>query len=489
MALSPAGEITPGRDVVQFFRPAQDHLAAVTLRLATYLRQLSGALTIELHAVEESVDGAGSPIVLIGPALISHVEPADDIENNGTIDVFVGPQEDAAGRIFALRIAGDGTAPGHAPTVYLDDAGQRIQGHLRCFVGDEDMGALGLAADLSYAPPTVASTVPIGILYSPVTQCNLACIHCISRDTRTAVRRLPDAIKAQIKGWCDDGTLRALDGDYSGDLLWADTRYPGELDFVLGLGIRVHITTNGVHLTPAVAERLCRAAAALDGVNISLDAATDETFRRVRKGAPALSLVTANIRALVEARARAGATFPVSMSFTLMRSTLDELPAFIRLAASLGVDTVLARHLEAYTEDMEAESLWLDQERFNAVRPAALALAAELGILLGLPAEFDGGRLRSGHRICPVPWTLAAVMGNGDVAACCVPGMTMGNLHEESMEAIWNGPRYQQLRRTVNSPDPPAICNACPMFRARNNRESYLFHRVRAPASHDASNA
>jgi radical SAM protein with 4Fe4S-binding SPASM domain len=68
------------------------------------------------------------------------------------------------------------------------------------------------------------------------------------------------------------------------------------------------------------------------------------------------------------------------------------------------------------------------------------------------------------------------VLGNGDVAACCVPGLVMGNLNENSMEEIWDGPRYRELRATVNSSKPLPSCASCPMFRQVDNPDSYLIH-------------
>ena len=49
------------------------------------------------------------------------------------------------------------------------------------------------------------------------------------------------------------------------------------------------------------------------------------------------------------------------------------------------------------------------------------------------------------------------------------------------MTEIWQGDRYQQLRATVNGPNPPAPCSICPMFRRTGNRASYLQHSGRQP--------
>ncbi|WP_409567636.1 SPASM domain-containing protein [Methylobacterium sp. J-030] len=44
------------------------------------------------------------------------------------------------------------------------------------------------------------------------------------------------------------------------------------------------------------------------------------------------------------------------------------------------------------------------------------------------------------------------------------------------MEKIWNGPRYQELRWSVNSPNPPPACKTCPIIRDINDRDSYMIH-------------
>jgi hypothetical protein len=54
----------------------------------------------------------------------------------------------------------------------------------------------------------------------------------------------------------------------------------------------------------------------------------------------------------------------------------------------------------------------------------------------------------------------------------------MGNLTRNTMEKIWNGPCYRELRFTVNSAKPSPVCAACPMFRKSDNPDSYLIYRA-----------
>ena len=197
-----AGDITPGRDIVQFFRASADHLSVISPRLATNRNALHGTLTISLHRVDEiGPDGAGglTRIIDAGPAIVTMVERADEIEDNETVDLFLDPLAKSAGQLYALCLSAAGTAQGHAPTVWLTNEAGRLPGHLDCYVGEcLEPDGYGVEAALFYAP--LIADFPTFILCSPITQCNLNCIHCISRSTRTNVQRLPDTIKAQIQG-------------------------------------------------------------------------------------------------------------------------------------------------------------------------------------------------------------------------------------------------------------------------------------------------
>jgi radical SAM protein with 4Fe4S-binding SPASM domain len=290
-----------------------------------------------------------------------------------------------------------------------------------------------------------------------------------------SVSRLAPEIRSLIAQWCHDGKVAQVSTDYSGDLFWADHRFGGELDFFSDLQVPLSVSTNGVHMTPEASRTLLRSR--VRWVNVSLDAGTDETFRRVRKGAPSLDAVVANMRAMAAARCEAGRTDVVlSIGFTLMRSNIAELPAVLQLCRDVGFDLVSTRHLEAYTRDMAHESFWFDHAAFNDAREAALALAGEMGVALYMPRAFEPRPERRGHHRCSEPWRSAVILGNGDVQVCCVPGpgMLMGNLHERPMEEIWNGPAYQDFRIRVNSANPPVACANCPMWRLENNRGSYL---------------
>jgi len=74
-------------------------------------------------------------------------------------------------------------------------------------------------------------------------------------------------------------------------------------------------------------------------INISFDAATPETYAKIRGGD--FEKVLSNVAALVKARAASRRSdFKIMINMTMMRANIEELPEFIRLAKRLGVDEV-----------------------------------------------------------------------------------------------------------------------------------------------------
>lgn len=461
----PAGEILPTRDLVQTFRTEQPFLSSVTVILANFRKRPKCLICADISILEGEDTWR---------SILRVVEDGRAIYDNEPFCIFLPPDGIPSGATLKLCLSSPNALPGHALTAWLHSGEKRIPGHLQCRLGDENFGELGLSAELAYSPPFASSEIPPGILLSPVTQCNLNCTHCISRSTRKKLSRLSIDIRADIHRWCREGKVTGIATDYSGDILWADTHFGGELDYVLNLHVPFSIDTNGVCLTGDVIKKLL--GSKLRNLNVSLDASRPERYRRIRRGAPPLEEVLANIRAFSTALTDADLRNEIRLSigFTLMACNIDELPDLVRTAAKLGVPAIFCRHLEVYTEDMEEESLFFQPERFNLKRKESLEIAEQLKITLLIPPEFDDAHEGNGRMPCLEPWRSAVVLGNGDVAACCVPGTVLGNLNETSMQALWQGEAYQQFRRRVNSSDPPPSCRNCPIHRARNNKLGYF---------------
>jgi MoaA/NifB/PqqE/SkfB family radical SAM enzyme len=63
---------------------------------------------------------------------------------------------------------------------------------------------------------------------------------------------------------------------------------------------------------------------------------------------------------------------------------------------------------------------------------------------------------------CLAPWKVFHLRADGSVRACCTLRRSMGDLHHQTVEQIWNGEEYVRLRRAfVEQSGIPGTCYRC----------------------------
>ena len=238
----------------------------------------------------------------------------------------------------------------------------------------------------------------------------------------------------------------------------------------------VLFNSDAISLTAARARRLIESG--LDEFRVSMDAATAESYQRLR-GVDRFARVVENVARLVALERTLDRTTPcVSLWFTASRTNIEELPAFVQLAADRGVGEVYVQRLVfnglglATAENALHARL---RQREQARLVEAETLAARLGIAMrasGLAtplASFQGGDGARPWAGCQRPWTLAYVTANGHVLPCCIspwvardyPGLILGHAFHERFRSIWDGERYQRFRTAFESATPPDPCRGC----------------------------
>jgi radical SAM protein with 4Fe4S-binding SPASM domain len=83
--------------------------------------------------------------------------------------------------------------------------------------------------------------------------------------------------------------------------------------------------------------------------------------------------------------------------------------------------------------------------------------AVKLGV--GIPAEptQEGARYT-----CKFLWNELFVSLSGDVAPCCIQGRpVVGNINEQDLGSIWNGPLMREMRERLLDGDPIPCCKDC----------------------------
>lgn len=242
-------------------------------------------------------------------------------------------------------------------------------------------------------------------------------------------------------------------------------------------GATVLFNSDAISLTPKRALQLIESR--LDEFRVSMDAATRGTYAKIR-GVDQFDRVIGNVAELRDLQRKLERQVPrISVWFTAMKVNLDELPAFVRLAAAMGVPEVNVQRLVYYGHGMAVAEQSLHralQERQADLIKEAEELARALAItfkasgattpLESLQGTDLGKRPWSG---CQRPWTLSYVTANGNVLPCCIApwtaknyrGALLGNAFTQDFANIWNGDLYHKFRETFETDVPPDPCRGC----------------------------
>jgi len=239
---------------------------------------------------------------------------------------------------------------------------------------------------------------------------------------------------------------------------------------------RLEASTNGALLDEAMIEKLLPV---LGHLTFSIDAATEETYGRVRASKSFKKVISAFQRL---SRARDQATpskhFDLSTVFTLMRSNASELCDFLRLSSEWGADGVYVRHLLVHFPAFQEETLIRDPKAANPLIEKAAKEADRLGLtvflpdLIGQDASEQGdakdvpsssGTKRERSRVqCAFLWRTIVILADGSIYPC--GGLSpplLGNIKETSFADIWNGGLLREMRRRLNTDDPHPTCAHC----------------------------
>lgn len=241
--------------------------------------------------------------------------------------------------------------------------------------------------------------------------------------------------------------------------------------------ITVLFNSDAISLTPTRAGQLIDSG--LDEYRVSMDAATRETYTKLR-GVDQFERVIRNVGHLVTLQQQRGCSTPrVSIWFTTLKANLEELPAFIELAARLQVTEVNAQRLvfNGYGLAVQEQSLHrcLEERELQLIRDAE-AMAQERGIVFKASGATTPVQSLHGAASeqrpwagCQRPWTLSYVTANGNVLPCCISPWTttqyrqlvLGNALTTAFPQVWNGARYQQFRQEFESDVAPEPCRGC----------------------------
>jgi MoaA/NifB/PqqE/SkfB family radical SAM enzyme len=322
----------------------------------------------------------------------------------------------------------------------------------------------------------VADALPVCLYLEVTNRCNLLCETCPRTfedleppaDMRwelftSIVDQVPDVARVVLHGVGEPMLVRDL---------------PRMIRYLKERGVYVLFNTNGTLLNPSKHRELIETG--LDELRVSLDAADAKTFLAVR-GKNFFDRIVRNVRAFTEAQQQLGIERPrVSLWLTGLKETIDQLPAFVHLAATMRVREVYLQRL-VYGEQgfgmARPESSLFEAvlEREAAAIRDAEQLGRDLGVRLDASGATEPGL--SLHRqedkqpwsACRRPWSLMYFTAHGRALPCCIApfsargyaSYTLGDATQSTLREIWNSSRYRNFRTALLSETPAKPCANC----------------------------
>lgn len=227
-------------------------------------------------------------------------------------------------------------------------------------------------------------------------------------------------------------------------------------------------STNGVMLDDVIARALLDLE--LDWISFSVDAATPTLYERIRQGAR-FDTVTANIAHLRDLKKERKLPLPrMMMVFVMMtgaQENFHELPEYVELAHSLGVEQVIAKNLDVIIKDGDDERRLFShtgesRAPVEAAISAAQIKAEALGMQLRVYDRQPHERVICEHR----PDRNLYINWAGNVSPCIslsyaenrvfnghrvhVPAQIFGNVSQEDILSIWDNPAYIAFRKVYS---------------------------------------
>ena len=333
-----------------------------------------------------------------------------------------------------------------------------------------------------------ADRLPMGAVYEATMRCNLHCEFCYVGDLLNLEGEWREelSLEALAKAFPDkDGLQISL----TGGEIFMRKDIMSVLDLFRTKGYACgYLTTNGTIITDERAEALADLSAKgfLKHISVSVDGPKDlHDAARGLKGT--FERTTQGLKRLQAAAKKKGAPLRVSINTTVAHESLEALDRMVDVAGELGVDAIGLNHLMFSTPEEVAETVkiigapdasviatfvtrdpGLDVARVRQQVGALAAKCRERNILFDyrpkvheplMDSYYTPGTKLNGR--CLYPFLHARVSFSGKMFFCPFIRVEVGDLTQNSLEEIWNGERFVEMRRRLLEHGIFPVCRRC----------------------------
>lgn len=287
--------------------------------------------------------------------------------------------------------------------------------------------------------------------------CNLKCTMC-SRDSRhKAINMTPEEF--EVIGRKCFRYVKKLQISCAWEI--SISKYAGEILRLLPTFEIPHtsIYTNGNVMKEDFVNSIFESG--LTEIIFSIGEANEQTYRKIRYGGN-YEMVLNNIQEIARRKIYKQVNIPnIGVNLTCMKSNIEELPDFVRIASKVGIEFIRGRHLILIEGlEMEKESLMDIIDKANDIIKEAHEIAKEENVAFYVPLLSK----QISKVTCYKPWADLYIASNGDLTIC--PRISqyeiLGNLLRDDFEEVYykNEP-IKDLRKDFVDENYNEVCRLC----------------------------
>lgn len=214
--------------------------------------------------------------------------------------------------------------------------------------------------------------------------------------------------------------------------------------------IFVNLSTNSNFLDEEVAKKLIHSG--LDEVIISMDGASEETYKTYRKGGDFKKLLK-SIHFLVEEKKRLKRNFPyIKLQFIIMKHNEHEISKIKELSQKIGVDELVFKTVGImdYFSKEDIKKYLPANKKYSRYNLEENKVVSKVGV----------------RNWCDFLWSEMVINWDGTIVPCCFDmnnSFVFGNAFSDNTKKIWNNQKYINFRKTIltNKKNLP-LCKNCP---------------------------
>ncbi len=336
--------------------------------------------------------------------------------------------------------------------------------------GDE-----GIINIVKYAYSYITNTgrCPIRYALIEVTEkCNLRCIMCgankiLKRETEMNY----DLFKKIIDELCQSGLKSVTIGSIGEPTMHKDL--PKMLEYIQQKKIKLELISN---LSLPMNKELIEAIRNVDKLTVSIDGATKETYEKIRVGAN-FERTISNLKKVASTKN----SLPITINYVIQKDNYREIPQMIKLLDPISNINNLATGFAHIGIDMGVR-IKLNKKELHEFKskivPECEKHKEKQVITTNHLLKSDYWKkndIYSAHQTtnifaqinkipCYILWTSTFITPDSILHPCCTllrkKEYYLGDMKKDSFKDIWNGKKYNNLRKKLKKDKPPS-CKNC----------------------------